>query len=255
MDFLAAVHTDVGIKKSTNQDSVFLEIADTKYGQVTLAVLCDGMGGLQKGEVASAMLIRAFSKWFHQDFPQMLYTDFEAAQLRESWVNLIQDMNVKISAYGAENYVSLGTTVVAMLLIDNLYYIINVGDSRAYSIKDCMVQITVDQTVVQREMDMGRMTPEEAKTSPQRNMLLQCVGASMNIEPDFFVGEFEPETIFMMCSDGFRHLISTEEFYEKLNPQVLTSKEKMEENAVFLTELNKSRNEMDNISVILIRAD
>ena len=103
MDFLAAVHTDVGIKKSTNQDSVFLEIADTKYGQVTLAVLCDGMGGLQKGEVASAMLIRAFSKWFHQDFPQMLYTDFEAAQLRESWVNLIQDMNVKISAYGAEN--------------------------------------------------------------------------------------------------------------------------------------------------------
>ena len=144
MDFLAAVHTDVGIKKSTNQDSVFLEIADTRYGQVTLAVLCDGMGGLQKGEVASAMLIRAFSKWFHQDFPKMLYNDFDATQLRESWVDLIQDLNLKISSYGAENYVSLGTTVVAMLLIDNLYYIINVGDSRAYLIKDRMLQLTVD---------------------------------------------------------------------------------------------------------------
>lgn len=254
MKNITAVHTDVGIKKSTNQDSVFVEIADTDCGEVMLAVVCDGMGGLKKGEVASAMLIRAFSRWFHQDFPKLLYSDFDSNQLRESWVWLIQDQNARIAQYGADNYVSLGTTVVAMLLIDNVYYVINVGDSRAYAIKDTMQQITIDQTVIQREIDMGRMTVEEAMRSPDRNVLLQCVGASIDVQPDFYIGEYTSDTVFMLCSDGFRHVIKPEEFYEKLNPTALRTQKDMQESAVYFTELNKSRNETDNISVLLIRA-
>lgn len=254
MKFITAVHTDVGIKKSTNQDSIFVETAQTDNGEVLLAVVCDGMGGLKKGEVASAILIRAFSRWFHREFPQLLYGDFDVNKLRESWTKLILEQNNRIAQYGADNYVSLGTTLVALLLVDNVYYIINVGDSRAYLIRDRMQQLTTDQTFVQREMDLGRMTPEEAMRSPKRNVLLQCVGASLEIEPDFYVGEYEADSLFMLCSDGFRHVVSAEEFFERLNPDASAGQKQMQENAVFFTELNKSRNETDNISVILIRA-
>lgn len=254
MKFITSVHTDVGIKKSTNQDSVFVEVANTDYGEVMLAVVCDGMGGLKKGEVASAMLIRAFSRWFHQEFPKLLYSDFDSNQLRESWIKLITEQNSRISMYGADNYVSLGTTAVAVLLIDNIYYIINVGDSRAYLIKDNMQQLTLDQTVIQREIDLGHMTVEQAMRSPDRNVLLQCVGASIDVQPDFYVGEYEPDSIFMLCSDGYRHVITVDEFYSRLNPKLLKTKESMHEAAVYFTELNKARNETDNISVALIRA-
>ena len=254
MNYLTAVHTDAGIRKSTNQDSALIETAATDYGQILLGVVCDGMGGLAKGEVASAMLAKAFSRWFHQEFPRLLYSGLEVNALRESWTNLILEQNQKISNYGLECNVSLGTTLAALLLVDNIYYIINVGDSRVYYIKDEFHQMTLDQTYVQREMDLGRMTQEEAKTHTRRNVLLQCVGASSVIEPDFYVGEYQRESLFMMCSDGFRHVITPEEFHEKMKPELMVTEEKMKETAVYFTELNKGRGEDDNISVVLIRA-
>ena len=254
MNYLTAVHTDAGIRKSTNQDSALIETAATDYGQILLGVVCDGMGGLAKGEVASAMLVKAFSRWFHQEFPRLLYSGLEANTLRESWTNLILEQNQKISNYGLGCNVSLGTTLAALLLVDNIYYIINVGDSRVYYIKDGFHQMTLDQTYVQREMDLGRMTQEEAKTHPRRNVLLQCVGASSVIEPDFYVGEYQRDSLFMMCSDGFRHVITPEEFHEKMKPELMVTEEKMKETAVYFTELNKGRGEDDNISVVLIRA-
>lgn len=254
MNYLTAVHTDVGIKKSTNQDSVLIETAATDYGPILFGVVCDGMGGLAKGEVASAILVKAFSRWFHQEFPKILYGGMEANKLRDSWTNLILEQNLKINEYGLGCHVSLGTTAAALLLIDNIYYIINVGDSRVYYIKDGINQMTTDQTYVQREMDLGRMTPDEARVHPRRNVLLQCVGASSVIEPDFYVGEYAKDSIFMMCSDGFRHLIEPQEFVERIRPELMVTEEKMKETAVYFTELNKSRREDDNISVALIRA-
>lgn len=73
MDFLIAAHTDVGIRKKTNQDSVLIKVADTDCGKVCFAAVCDGMGGLRKGELASATLIRDFSDWFDSEFPEILY--------------------------------------------------------------------------------------------------------------------------------------------------------------------------------------
>lgn len=254
MKYLTAVHTDAGVGKCTNQDSVLMETADTEYGQVLLGAVCDGMGGLAKGEVASAILVKAFSGWFHKEFPEILYKGMEADAIRNSWTSLILEQNQKISEYGLNCNVSLGTTVAVMLLVDNIYYIMNVGDSRVYYLKEGITQMTVDQTFVQREMDLGKMTLEEARNHPKRNVLLQCVGASSVIEPDFYVGEFDRNSVFMMCSDGFRRVIHPEEFYERLNPASMVTEEKMKEKAVYFTELNKARREDDNISVVLIRA-
>ena len=210
MNFLTAYHTDVGIKKKTNQDSLLIHQAQTDFGNVLLAVMCDGMGGLAKGEVASAYMIKSFSNWFFTELPEMLGDGMTPELLRASWETLVDSVNRKIMDYSDSISVSMGTTCVALLVVDKTYYIMNIGDSRAYLLSDNIYQLTKDQTYIQREMDMGRMTYEEALRDPQRNVLLQCVGASVVVEPDFFMGDVEINQCFMLCCDGFRHISGTE---------------------------------------------
>lgn len=136
-----------------------------------------------------------------------------------------------------------------------VYYIANVGDSRIYQIRDELKQLTKDQTFVQREMDEGRMTYDEARRDSRRNVLLQCVGASEVIEPDFYTGMIDPGTMFLLCSDGFRHVIAAEELYQYLTPYRVLNEQAMKESLVYLTDLNKYRQEVDNISAALIRVD
>ncbi|MCB6415394.1 serine/threonine-protein phosphatase [Faecalimonas umbilicata] len=260
MGFLSIAHTDIGIRKNTNQDSVLIKEANTDYGRVHLAVICDGMGGLAKGEVASATLIRAFSRWFDETFPFLLYEERENGELgynalQKSWNQLIDAVNVKIAAYGEECHAPCGTTLAALLLTEGKYYIVNVGDSRVYLMREKMESLTKDQTFVQREVDEGRMTPEEAAVHPQKNVLLQCVGASPVIVPDFYKGAYEKGDMFLLCSDGFRHVITEEEFMKIVNPKDVTTEKEMKDSAVYCTELNKQRKENDNISVIITKVD
>jgi serine/threonine protein phosphatase PrpC len=230
-----------------------VEIANTDYGEVCLAVVCDGMGGLAKGELASKTLILAFEKWFQDTFPGIIYKGIAPEELKASWDNLIQDMNARITNYGMDNNVRLGTTIVALLIVGDTYYTLNVGDSRIYKLSETINRVTKDQTFIQREMDAGRMTFEEAMKSPQRNVLLQCVGASNVIEPAFKFGKVESGTSFILCSDGFRHVVSDEEIFNFLNPALATEEKTITEGMVYLTELNKYRREDDNISVVEVR--
>lgn len=253
MNFLTAFHTDVGIKKKTNQDSLLIHQAQTDFGNVLLAVICDGMGGLAKGEVASACMINAFSEWFRLQLPRMLKEGLRAEDLRAAWENLTAEVNRKITDYSDRNGISMGTTCAAFLIVDNTYYIMNIGDSRIYLISDNIYQLTKDQTYVQREIDAGRLTYEQSLTDPQRNVLLQCVGASAVIEPDFFMGDIQANQCYMLCCDGFRHVISPQEFFQYLNPKVNTDAGTMQQHLFYLTELNKQRLENDNITAALIR--
>ncbi|MBR6477211.1 MAG: serine/threonine-protein phosphatase [Lachnospiraceae bacterium] len=255
MNFKAVAHSDVGIRKKTNQDSAIVKIARTDYGKVAMASVCDGMGGLANGELASATVIRMLSKWFETTFPALLYQGLDMEILQKSWTDLIYEANGKLAEYGRAMHADMGTTMVLLLIVDHVYYIANVGDSRAYYMRDYMQQITKDQTYVQREMDLGHMTYEQARRDPQRNVLLQCIGASPIIEPDFYTGNVDPGSAFLLCSDGFRHTITQEEIYEYLNPLKLFNENTMQEGVNYLTELNKYRQETDNISAVLIRAD
>ena len=145
--------------------------------------------------------------------------------------------------------------MVILLIVDHVYYIGNIGDSRVYRLKDELEQLTKDQTFIQREMDEGRMTWDEARRDPRRNMLLQCVGASQVIEPVYHTGDVNPGEMFLLCSDGFRHVITQEELYEFLNPYRLLNEKSMQESLVYLTDLNKYRQEVDNISALLVRTE
>lgn len=253
MKFLTAYHTDVGIKKKTNQDSMLVYQAQTELGNAVLAVICDGMGGLAKGEVASACMIRAFAKWFFTELPPLISDGIAPDMLRASWENLVDAVNDQITRYSEKIGVSMGTTCAALLIIDKTYYLMNIGDSRVYLLSDNIYQLTKDQTYVQREMDEGRMTYEQSLVDPKRSVLLQCVGASVEIEPDFFMGDVYINQCFLLCCDGFRHVVTPQEMLQHLGPHAATSREAMEESLRYLTELNKSRMETDNISACLIR--
>lgn len=253
MEVLTATCTDLGIKKATNQDSLCLKVAETSIGKIVLAIICDGMGGLAKGEVASASVVTAFSDWFEKELPaQLAHQDYD--EIRYRWDRIIKEQNQRIAEYGRSIRIHLGTTLTALLLLDTKFMLIgHVGDSRVYRINRELEVLTEDQTVVGRELKRGNLTPAEAKVDPRRNVLLQCIGASILVEPQFITGTPMRGDVYMLCSDGFRHMISEEEIYQAFSPQVLIDEDSMKNKAVELVELNKARQELDNISVMLIK--
>lgn len=253
MNFIISANTDVGTTKKTNQDSLSAMVMNTPQGRMAFVVLCDGMGGLDKGEVASASVITAFRNWAMNDLAGLCSQPLEDATIRSQWEEIIDRQNRTIKTYGARQGVRLGTTAVVMLLTQTRYYILNVGDSRAYELTTEIRQITNDQTFIAREIALGHMTREQAETDSRRNVLLQCVGASDEVYPDMFFGQVQPDAVYMLCSDGFRHEIMPEEIYEQLQPGVLFDEYAMQQHSMALIELNKQRRERDNISVALVR--
>lgn len=253
MSILAAAYSDKGIVKETNQDSFCVKLAKTQFGMAIMGVICDGMGGLEKGEVASATVIHAFSNWFEKVLPiELKKNSFN--DLEYQWKRMIQEQNQRIGEYGRKNGIQLGTTLTALFLIEDKFLMIaHVGDSRAYCIDSKLTILTEDQTVVAREVKRGNLTLEQAKLDPRRNMLLQCIGASKVVEPEFFFCVPTQNSTYMLCSDGFRHLISEQEIYEHFKPDVLCEETVMEKNAKQLVQLNMQRGETDNITVLLIK--
>ena len=253
MNFIVSATTDIGLTKKTNQDSYSIRVYNTSQGKVVLAILCDGMGGLAKGEVASASLVSAFCKWAESKLGTVLQSNSTDVDIRNEWLGIVKEYNKKIKAYGQNLGINLGTTLTAMLLTESKYYVINVGDTRAYEIYGGVRVITKDQTVVAREVELGNLTLEQAAVDPRRSVLLQCVGASEDVYPDFFFGDVKQNAVYMLCSDGFRHEITEQEIYQYLNAAVMNDADTMKRNMDFLIELNKQRQERDNISVVSVR--
>lgn len=246
--------TDVGTVKKVNQDSITLQIAETKMGRACFAMVCDGLGGLDLGEVASGNAILAFSNWFKTEFPKRIDTWTEE-KIQKSWSDVMRYVNNKLLTYGKNNHYMLGTTITVMLLWKSRYYIMHVGDSRVYEITNRCIQLTNDQTFIAREIARGRLTREQAVTDARRNVLLQCVGMTEKIVPEFYVGNVKTQATYLLCTDGFRHAVTEEEINHYCQWKAIIESGAMNRNMRYLIELNKRRGERDNISAILIRTD
>lgn len=211
------------------------------------------MGGLEKGELASASLVKAFSKWFEQELPIIFSSQNREAQLLNSWDHLIKEMNYKIGIYGIDKKIRLGSTLTAILFLSEEYYIAHVGDSRVYELHEYTIQLTKDQTLVQREVDEGILTLEEAEKDRRRSILLQCVGSTDEVIPVYLKGKTEKDAVYVLCSDGFCHMIDENEIYHNLKPEIMQEEKDMESNIRKLIQMIKERGEQDNISAIAIR--
>ena len=178
-----AICSDRGIVKKINQDSALYKQASTGIGDLMLAAVCDGMGGLRNGEVASSEMIKAIATWFDHH----------------------------------------GT-----------------------------LQLTHDQTVVQQLIDSGRITRKQAEIHPDRNILLQCIGAGGDVVPEYSTGEYQAGDIFLVCSDGFRHKLMEEEMRQSFGAGMDTEK-KLKAAVKKAVEVNLQRKEKDNITVVAVR--
>jgi len=250
----SAAHTDVGIKKSVNQDSVILKIASSPFGKIAFAVVCDGMGGLQQGEIASGMLSQNYENWFQRELPVLLRAGLTINSFTESLEKITRQTDEDMKQYARTRNVQMGTTATLLLIVENKYYVFHVGDTRVYKITSNNInQLTTDHTYVQQQIQRGVISEAQAEISANKSVLLQCIGASQTFKPEVMEGEISAPTSFLLCSDGFSHKLSKRELFEQLNPVDLSSEELMQMRLQMMTEWNKSRGESDNISAIALK--
>ena len=261
MGFIVDAYSDRGIKKNVNQDALLVKQGNVDgIGNICIGVLCDGMGGLSSGEVASSSFIDRMDEWFKNELPALLVDNdrtvplngeiymCNASDLKKkievSWKRIIFDMNNKIMSYGVEKGIRLGTTVVAIIIIGDTYLSMNVGDSRGYKFDTKSIEmVSHDHSYVQQQVELGRMTIEEAELSDKKSVLLQCIGASKKVEPEFFTGKFNRNIHFVLCSDGF---------WRKLKPQEIMFIAPQPKGLEKLTQMAMDRGENDNISSLII---
>lgn len=251
MEFVAEAYTDAGTQKRKNQDSLLIGEAQTVMGPAVIAAICDGMGGLEKGELASAVVIQSFWNWFENRFPALLGKGME--EIQKEWDQLIEEQNRNIMEYSLQHQLKMGTTLTVLLLTASFFLAASIGDSRLYWIEQQVHQITRDHTFVQREVELGRISEAQKSTHPNRNLLLQCIGCLEPIRPDYFTGKVKKNTVLLLCSDGFYHEITKEEILQSLNAKKLTSKQSIRQQLQLLAEKGKKRGEKDNLSAVAIR--
>lgn len=257
--------SSTGPVKSVNQDAYVIKRAQTLVGDIVLAVVADGMGGLSCGQRASGTLVRAFDGWFQHDLPLTgealgFSGDAFSRALQLQWANLLQEINLSLLKQGAHEKTTMGTACSVFLIAADVYYVMQVGDTRLYCVgEQDIYQITKDQTFSARELAAGHMTRQEAACHPLRNTLLQCVGATPNLAPVFSQGTFEEQSSYLLCSDGFYHLLTSAEMIQTLNAETLRAhvgeNEPIEHLQAYLQTLMDvvaARGQRDNATLVVV---
>lgn len=252
MIFLSAAGTSQGLRQ-TNQDAVCIRYRESGGKHYCMAVVCDGMGGLAAGETASASTVQMLDKWFEKRGIQFLDTGDLDGMIHNLLEN-IQQLRTKLIDFARSRQIMTGTTMSCLLIADTQYCFIHVGDTRIYRISaDTITQLTTDHTVVAREIEAGRMTAEQALTSPDRNRLTQCIGTSRQFTPQVRWGTVCEDDVFLICSDGFRHKISGQELCQFFAPQNLHDEVQMTVQIQDVTQLVMERGEKDNITAAVVK--
>ncbi len=254
MDFIISGRTDIGNIKNVNQDSFDVMTIKTKLGRMVFAVVCDGMGGYTGGEIASASVVNAYRNWVLSRLHDMCNEGIIVeSQIKREWNDIAIKCSEKLRSYGSENNMKPGTTLAAILITQTKYYVINIGDSRVYEIANELKRLTEDQTLVAAEVREGKITEEEAELDDRRNVLLWGIGVTERLYPEFRIENTKPNAVYMVCSDGFRHEINSEEIYQNLRPEIMLSEETMNRQIDHLIDIVKQRKEEDNITCVAIR--
>lgn len=251
---LQLVHiTDKGSERPSNQDSFCARISSFGSETVALMAVCDGVGGLQAGELASTGAVRCFEQWFEQQLPGIMRKGLTADAVFVSWHRILEELHKGLCSYAREMNIQLGTTVSAVLLTEDTLYQVQIGDSRIY-LEDghSLTQLTKDQTLAMREVEAGRLSPEALWTDRRSNILLQCLGFG-EMEPVFQCSRRPHQGAVLLCSDGFCHPESQEQLHAMLTGT--ESREALRQGLQSAMEYCRSRGETDNITALVLKWD
>ncbi|MCL2633392.1 MAG: Stp1/IreP family PP2C-type Ser/Thr phosphatase [Oscillospiraceae bacterium] len=193
--------TDIGKKRSENQDRVWTDVLNEGSDEAVAVIVCDGMGGENAGSLASQMTVDFMADRFKRGFRD----DINRNSIRNLMITSVIAANSLVydESISDSSKHGMGTTCVAAIVHNERAYIINVGDSRAYHIFDDNIQqITKDHTYIRTLIDEGRITEEESKRHPDRNAITRAIGAEGNVTPDYFELDLQEKSIMLLCSDG-----------------------------------------------------
>lgn len=252
MEYFYSCHTDIGTVREVNEDSLVIKSMNLGGEKVFLGAVCDGVGGLDKGELASRRTADMVSEWFDYEIPQILGRGRDLEVLSNRFKKVITDINGEIYRQGQKDSGLRGTTLTMFLLWNYQFVTGHVGDSRAYEIRDKVRLLTHDHTWVAREMELGHMTAEEARQDKRQNVILRCIGAEHSIQPEITTGLVHKKTTFILCSDGFWHNILPEEMVWYFSPMAANGEAALQQSLYQSVELVKKRGEKDNITAIAI---
>ena len=244
-------NSDIGNVRTNNEDR-FLIL--TTKNQETLLLVADGMGGHSAGEVASGHMVDIFedhlteksfmdTTWNQNNKEKTSFSIFN----KEFLLSIIQKGNNKIfhQALDESKMKGMGTTLTLGIVQENKIILAQVGDSRAYLIRKGKIKrLTKDHSIVQREIDLGTLTEEEALHDPRKNVITKAVGILPEVEPDFYEYTLENKDRIILCSDGLYDLVMEKDLL------ALSDKGSLQQVVSNLIEKAKQMGGKDNITVV-----
>jgi protein phosphatase len=253
--------SDVGLIRTNNEDSFLIATPTSDFASHnpaelngiipengTMFIVADGMGGAQAGEVASRIAVDTVGRNFINALGKHAVLDQQA--LTTALTETIQEANQLIFLEGQKNsgFNGMGTTLTAATVFGSTILFAQLGDSRAYlARKGVISQMTKDQSLVAQMVASGSLTPEEAKTHPQRNVILQALGIQSQVDVAITRAELRRGDQIVLCSDGLSGKVDAEEikeFLEKFEPKAACQG---------LVRMARERGGEDNITVIVAR--
>ena len=245
MMYEICAQTDQGLVRKNNEDAFAFD------AQTGLCLLADGMGGYNAGEVASCMAIA----FLHRELASWLSRTGSRAStqaLRHTMDACANDINYAIyrAARANPDYAGMGTTLVVGVFLGSQLVLGHVGDSRCYRLRgQRLAQITKDHSMLQEQMDAGLITPEQASTSPHRNLITRALGVEREVAIEINSHKVKPGDVYLMCSDGLSDMVN-----HSAIAAVLNAAGPLEAKATALITLANQGGGRDNISVLLAHA-
>ncbi len=211
-------------------------------------VVADGMGGHAAGEVASEMAVHHIARELGslKGLGDKDVTERMQQAIRSANAAIFQRTLTEHDKRG------MGTTVTSLVLYEGRFLIGQVGDSRAYLLRDGrLTQVTKDHSYVQEQVDAGYLTPDQARTHPYSNVITRCVGANSDVQPDIYVGSVKTNDLFLLASDGLTGMLEDPQLHEIMKRGDQMPQEQVDQ---LINEANRHGG-LDNITAIEVRID
>lgn len=234
--------TDIGLTRTSNQDSY---AAGELPGSVAWAVVCDGMGGTNGGNLASSTAVKIISERISSSYRQGM----SFSSIKNMFMSAIIAANVSVYDMSKENpeLSGMGTTVVVAIVANERVYVAHAGDSRAYILTSGKLhQLTKDHSFVQEMVDSGKLTADEAREDPRKNLITRALGVSEDLQIDFCEEDISENDVLLICTDGLTNYVEPDEIYE------LTEDGKFYEFAERLVNRANNNGGGDNITVVTV---
>ena len=236
--------TDPGCTRTQNQDAYQTESLDRN---TALCVICDGMGGAKSGNVASTLAVDVLV----QEIKRTWVSGMDPEKIDQMLRNAVKLANFTVydQAQQFEEFTGMGTTLVAVLVTGKYATVVNVGDSRAYSITESSVQqLTTDHSLVQMMIARGELTAEQARNYPGKNLITRAIGTEAVVECDIFHRRLEQGECLLLCSDGLSNLVDEQEILFEVVHGI-----NKQSSGQRLLDIAKNRGAPDNVTCVLIQ--